>query len=91
MKVAATLSRRENQIAEMVAWGASKKDISNELLISTRTVETTVRKVLKKTDCTKSNELSAWWFCTRYLIPFSDSPIFKKMIAALTFISLTIL
>ena len=72
MKEAATLSRRESQIAEMIAWGNAKKDIANKLFISERTVENHTRTIYKKLGLSKSNELSAWWFCTVYDIPFNE-------------------
>jgi DNA-binding CsgD family transcriptional regulator len=89
MQDAATLSRRESQVAEMIAWGASKKDVSNLLYITVQTVENHTRTIFKKTGCTKSNELSAWWFCTKYKIPFTDSPLFKKIATILVMVTAT--
>lgn len=77
MKDAATLSIRETQIAEMIAWGQSKKEISSKLFISERTVENHTRTIYKKVGVSKSNELSAWWFCKHYNIPKIESPVFK--------------
>lgn len=34
----ANLTKRESEIAELFAWGASKKDVANRLNISERTV-----------------------------------------------------
>lgn len=81
MKETATLSKRETQIAEMIAWGAAKKEVADKLFISTRTVENTARSIFEKTGCTKSNELSAWWFCTNFKISFDLSPLKRKFIA----------
>lgn len=78
MKDAATLSNRENQIAEMIAWGNSKKHIANKLFISERTVENHTRTIYKKVGLSKSNELAAWWFCRRYHIPFNESLFLSK-------------
>ena len=74
MKEAATHSERETQSAEMIAWGLSKKAIANILFLSERTVENHTRMIYKKIGVSKSNELSAWWFCTRYNI--SETPLF---------------
>lgn len=79
----ATLTRRENEIAELIAWGASKKDIANHIFRSIRTVENIARSVYEKTGVTKSNELSARWFCEHYNIPLSLSPLKKSIIALL--------
>lgn len=82
MKEAATLSPRENQIAELIAWGSSKKEIANRLVLSERTIENHTRAIYKKTGVTKSNELSAWWFCKRYKISFTDSPLLHGVLFA---------
>lgn len=75
------LTKRESEIAELFAWGASKKDIANRLFISERTVENHARNIFIKTGCQKVNELSAWWFCTKFHISFDLSPIKRKFIA----------
>ena len=81
MNRAAKLTKRESEIAELFAWGASKKDIANRLFISERTVENHARNIYEKTGCEKVNELSAWWFCTTFHISFDLSPIKRKFIA----------
>lgn len=75
------LTKRESEIAELFAWGASKKDIANRLFISERTVENHARNIYEKTGCTKVNELSAWWFCVSFRISFDLSPLKRKVIA----------
>lgn len=77
MDEAKTLTKRESEIAELFAWGASKKDIANRLYISERTVENHTRNIYEKTGCSKVNELSAWWFCKTFHISFDLSP-FKR-------------
>jgi DNA-binding CsgD family transcriptional regulator len=75
MKLKANLTRRERDITELLAWGASKKEVASHLYISERTVENHARNIYEKTGCNKVNELSAWWFCFRFRIPMSLSPI----------------
>lgn len=82
MKEAATLSKRETEIAKLIAWGASKKEIANRLSISERTVENHARMIYSKVGVSKSNELSAWWFCKQYNISKSESPISNNVNAA---------
>lgn len=79
------LTSREIEIAEMFAWGASKKEIASYLNVSERTVENHARNIYTKTGCTKVNELSAWWFCTKYNISFDLSPL-KRTLASVAFI-----
>lgn len=76
----ATLTKRESEIAELFAWGASKKEIANRLFISERTVENHTRNIYEKTGCSKVNELSAWWFCTTFHISFNLSPLKRAVI-----------
>lgn len=85
----AELTKRESEIAELFAWGASKKDIANRLYISERTVENHTRNIYDKTGCSKVNELSAWWFCTKFHISFDLSPLKRKTISMM-FIALMI-
>lgn len=87
MKEVVKLTKRETEIAELFAWGATKKDVANRLFISERTVENHARNIFDKTGCTKINELSAWWFCTTFHISFDLSPL-KQRIIALCFLAL---
>lgn len=79
----ASLTKRESEIAELFAWGASKKDVANRLFISERTVENHARNIYEKTGCQKINELCAWWFCTTFHISFDLSPLKRKVIAGI--------
>jgi len=81
MSATATLTKRENEIAEMIAWGATKKEVAMKLHISVRTVENTARSIYEKLGVTKSNELSAWWFCTVFKISSDLSPLRDKIAA----------
>lgn len=89
MNILAKLTKRESEIAELFAWGATKKDVANRLFISERTVENHARNIFYKTGCTKINELSAWWFCTTFHISFDLSPL-KQRIIALCFLALVL-
>jgi DNA-binding CsgD family transcriptional regulator len=77
----AILTKRETEIAELLAWGATKKDVANRLFVSERTVENHTRNIYEKTGVTKINELSAWWFCTTFNISFDLSPLKRSAIA----------
>lgn len=81
MNISAQLTKREQQIAELMAWGATKKDVANKLFISERTAENHTRNIYEKTGVTKVNELSAWWFCKNFNISLDLSPLTRKVIA----------
>ena len=78
----AKLTKRETEICELIAWGATKKDVANRCFISIRTVENTVRNIFSKIGVTKVNELSAWWFCTKFNISMELSPLKRRIISA---------
>ncbi len=82
MKVNATLTPRETEIAELLAWGAAKKEVADKLNISTRTVENIARNIYGKIGIQKATELCVWWFCTRCGVSFDLSPIKRSIIAA---------
>jgi len=71
------LTKREKEITKFLAWGSTKKEIAMHLFISTRTVENHTRNIFEKTGCNKVNELSAWWFCHHYRIPFENNKLKK--------------
>jgi predicted ATPase/DNA-binding CsgD family transcriptional regulator len=54
------LTRRERQIAELVARGMSNRDIATTLVISTRTVESHVESILTKLGFTRRTQVAAW-------------------------------
>lgn len=83
MNTHANLSVRETQIAELLAWGAAKKEVADRLSISVHTVDNTARNIFTKLEIQKTTELSVWWFCTRYGISFQQSPL-KRSPAAIT-------
>ena len=87
MNVLAKLTNREIEIAELFAWGASKKEVANHLNVSERTIENHARNIYEKTGCGKVNELSAWWFCTKFNISFDLSPL-KRTVFSLVFLAI---
>ena len=78
----AELTRRESQIAERIAWGASIKEVAYALQIKIKTVDNVIQRVYKKEGCSKINELSAWWFCTNFNISFDLSPMARSIVAS---------
>jgi predicted ATPase/DNA-binding CsgD family transcriptional regulator len=57
---ASPLTRREHEIAGLVAAGRSNKEIATALVISTRTVESHVEHVLIKFGFTSRTQIAAW-------------------------------
>ncbi|WP_030434120.1 ATP-binding protein [Actinoplanes subtropicus] len=54
------LTRREHEIAGLVAQGLSNRRIAEKLVISPRTVESHVQRILTKLDFTSRSQIAAW-------------------------------
>lgn len=81
IRLNAELSRREDEIACLLAWGASKKEVADRLYISTRTVENTAKNIYRKTGVQKATELCVWYFCTKYRVKTSLDPLKRAFVA----------
>ncbi len=81
MKLNAELTRRESEVAELLAWGAAKKEVADRLFISTRTVENTARNIYAKTGVQKATELCVWWFCSKCGVAPSLDPLKRAFYA----------
>ncbi len=81
INLGAILSRRETQIAELLSWGASKKEVADRLSISTRTVENTARNIYQKIGIQKATELCVYWFCAKCGVSPDLDPLKRALIA----------
>jgi non-specific serine/threonine protein kinase len=54
------LSKRELEIAELVAQGLSNKEIATRVFLSERTIETHVSNILDKLGVNSRVEISTW-------------------------------
>lgn len=73
------LSKREEEVLELIAWGAAQKEVAQRLGISTHTVDNTIRNIKIKVKRQKAAELSAYYFCTRFNISFDLSPLARGL------------
>jgi DNA-binding CsgD family transcriptional regulator len=81
MRKDAELTPRETEVAELLAWGAAKKEVADQLYISVRTVENTARNIYEKIGIQKATELCVWWFCTHCGVSFDLSPIKRRLLS----------
>ena len=82
----AMLTPRESEIAELLAWGASKKEIPDLLTIrigqspiSVHTVENITTSIYSKLQIQKVSELCTIYFCSRFHISMDLSPLKRKL------------
>lgn len=57
----ATLTPCENEIAQLIAAGQTKKEVADKTFRSVGTVEKTLKNVYTKLEISKATELTAWW------------------------------
>lgn len=81
--MAMALSKREREVAELLAWGAAKKEVADILHISERTVENQARSIYSKLSIQKVSELCVWYFTSRFHISLLLSPIKQRFTAML--------
>jgi non-specific serine/threonine protein kinase len=54
------LTRREAQVADLVARGMSNKQIADKLVISQRTAESHIEHILRKLGFSRRAQIAAW-------------------------------
>jgi len=59
-KPAGELTRREEEVAVLVGWGLTNRQISQELSLSERTVHAHVRKILRKLGLSSRTQVATW-------------------------------
>ena len=74
------LTRREEEIVEYIAWGASAKETADYLNLSTVTVQNHIHNIKKKLRIQKSTEICVYYFCKYFNISKNLSPIKNKSI-----------
>lgn len=68
------ISDREYQVAELIAWGASDKEIAQELNISPKTAKTHRRNILKKIEGHNTADITRWIFERKFNMIFKTNP-----------------
>lgn len=92
MEPEVNLTNRERQVAEIIAWGASYKEVPGWLkrlyggeTISVNTVKNILANIFAKIHINKASELSAWWFTHFCGVDSSMSP-FRRELYSLLFL-----
>lgn len=82
------LSPREYQVAELIAWGASDKEVADELSISVLTARTHRRNILGKIRGHNAADLTRWFFEMKAKQSFGLNP---RQVRHITWILLILL
>lgn len=83
-----SISKREMQVAELLAWGYSDKEIAEELFISFDTVRTHHRNIYQKLDLRNLSDITRWYFESTGSYNFGLRPA-ARLAVSLLFLSLT--
>lgn len=75
------LSEQEARVAELIAWGASKKEAAETLFVEYTTIDSHIQSIYKKLHVNKLNGISAWYFSFVYEVPEVHNPRLKRFMA----------
>lgn len=81
------LTKREEQVMELTAWGASAKEIAESLHVSTITIQNHLHNVKNKLHLQKATEIAAYFFCMKFNISMDLSPL-KRQIGSIAMLVL---
>ncbi|MEI8204976.1 MAG: helix-turn-helix transcriptional regulator [Bacteroidota bacterium] len=81
------LTKREEQIVELTAWGASAKEVAEFLHVSTVTIQNHLHNVKEKLHLQKATEIGAYFFCLKFNISMDLNPM-KRQIGSMAMILL---
>ena len=83
------ISPREMQVAELLAWGFTNKEISRQLFVSGETVKTHRKNIYEKLQLHNLADLTRWYFAETNNLNFGMKPVLKRIIVAF-FLTLTV-
>lgn len=72
------VTQREMQIAELIYFGATEKEISNHLDIAIDTVKTHKRNLFVKTSSRNIADVTRWYVCHKTGVTLNPSEIARK-------------
>lgn len=77
------LTTREQEVAELLAWGAAKKEIPDKLGVSYKMVDKATQNIYKKLGIQKVSELCVTYFTQKFNISMDFSPLKRSLLSGL--------
>ena len=81
MNLEVKLSKRELEVAEVMAFAKCKHDAADKLCISEGTLSAHSFRIYEKLQINSKSELVIWWFVKKLGIELSKIPYFKTTLA----------
>ena len=75
------LSNREYLVAELISWGASDKEVAEELYISPETAKSHRKNIFRKIEAHNAADLTRWFFSHKFKLSFGLNPRLVKHLA----------
>lgn len=90
MNLEARLTKRQDQVLELIATGCQQKEAAEILHISVKTIDNHVQAIKQRISVNNDRELTVFYFCRRFAIPYAVVAIKKGTSVLLLYIILTI-
>lgn len=80
----ASLTARQEEVAYMVGFGLSRKEVAAKLGVSYKTIDNEVQQVYARIGASKVTELTIFCFCRKFKIPISSLMVVVFLVCTLT-------
>lgn len=84
LNMEASLTARQEEVAYMVGFGLSRKEVAAKLGVSYKTVDNEVQQVYARIGASKVTELTIFCFCRKFKIPISSLMVVVFLVCTLT-------
>lgn len=84
LRMEATLTARQEEVAYLVGFGLSRKEVAARLGVSYKTIDNEVQQIYARIGASKMTELTIFCFCRKFKIPISSLAISVFLVFTLT-------
>lgn len=75
------ITAREIQVAELICWGQSEKDIARKLYLSADTVKTHKKNLMRKIGAHNIADVTRWFIATTHKVVIKKSRFARQVIS----------